>query len=785
MDQKKNQPSTSQRESRREFLEKAAVTPVAVSLMGLSSSEAAAPLAQGSSPPWYRRTYRWGQTNINEKDPIRYDIQWWRDYWGRTQTQGVVINAGGIVAYYPSKHPLHHQAEFLKGRDLYGELTRAAHGDGLVVFARMDSNRAFEPFYKAHPDWFAVDAEGKPYRAGDLLPTPVGGPREPSPGRPLFTERPGDLYVACISGPYYEEYLPGILREIIGWEKPDGFTDNSWSGLGRDRICYCGNCKQRFRQLSGKDLPAKKNWDDPVYRKWIEWSYQRRLEIWDLNNRTTKAAGGPDCIWSGMLSGNLVGAIRSFRDMKELCQRADMIMLDQQTRGSGGFQVNSETGKRLHGLLGWDKLSAESMATYGPRKAARPIPEVRMWMVEGFAGTIQPWWHHVGAYQEDRRQFRVVEPVYRWYTANQEYLINRQPVATVGVIYSQRNIEWYGRDDGEELAWVPYRGMTEALLRARIPYLPVHADHIERDAGQFSLLILPNLAAVSDSQVEAVQRFVSRGGSLIATGETSLYNEYGDRRPDFALADLFAARYTGKRHGPEDPARSEHSYLRLSPDVGQDVNGPRSGEEPTRSAARHPVLRGFEETNILAFGGVLPEVKPESGATVLLTLIPAFPVFPPEFSWMRVPRTQIPGLVIRERNGARIAYLPADIDRRFDHGNSPDHGDLLANLVRWAAGDSIPLGVQGSGLIDCHLYRQQGRLILHLVNLTSAGTWRAPVHELIPVGPLTVRVKLPEGVRCERLRLTVSGETPKPVRQKEWARFEVKSILDHEVAVLE
>jgi hypothetical protein len=104
---------------------------------------------------------------------------------------------------------------------------------------------------------------------------------------------------------------------------------------------------------------------------------------------------------------------------------------------------------------------------------------------------------------------------------------------------------------------------------------------------------------------------------------------------------------------------------------------------------------------------------------------------------------------------------------------------------RWAAGDTIPLQVQGPGLIDCHVYRQPQRLILHLVNLTSAGTWRSPVHELAPVGPLTVSVRVPEGVRGQRLRLTVSGETSAPVRRNGWVRFEVKSISDHEVAVVE
>src|ERR1700692_5077679 len=124
---------------------------------------AAAPdqLAAASTEPWYRRTCRWGQTNITEKDPVRYDIAWWREFWKRTRVQGVIINAGGIVAYYPSKFPLQHRAEFLKDGDLYGELAQAAHDDGLTVIARMDSNRAAEDFFGAHPDWFTRDRSGK------------------------------------------------------------------------------------------------------------------------------------------------------------------------------------------------------------------------------------------------------------------------------------------------------------------------------------------------------------------------------------------------------------------------------------------------------------------------------------------------------------------------------------------------------------------------------------------------------------------------------------------------
>jgi hypothetical protein len=59
-------------------------------------------MSQRDDLPWYRRVTRWGQINITEIDPTRYDIGWWRNYWKETGTEGVVVNAGGIVAYYPA-----------------------------------------------------------------------------------------------------------------------------------------------------------------------------------------------------------------------------------------------------------------------------------------------------------------------------------------------------------------------------------------------------------------------------------------------------------------------------------------------------------------------------------------------------------------------------------------------------------------------------------------------------------------------------------------------------------
>jgi hypothetical protein len=752
--------------TRRNFLQVTAAAALAAPLE--------AQTATGGNRPWYLRTYRWGQTNITEQDPIQYDIAWWRDYWKRTEVQGVIINAGGIVAYYPSKFPLQHRAQFLNGRDLYGEVTEAAHSDGLVVMARMDSNRTAEDFYQAHPDWFARTADGKPYRAADK-------------------------YITCINSAYYDEYLPDVLREIIQRSKPEGITDNSWAGMGRGSICYCDNCQRKFRAKTGQPIPLRANWDDATYRQWILWNYARRTELWEFNNRTTQAAGGADCIWSGMNSGSVSAQASSFRDLKEICSRAHIIMLDHQRRDdSTGFQQNGDTGKRIHSMLGWDKLAPESMAMYEAgrtsfRVASKPAAEARMWMIAGIAGGIQPWWHYVGAYHDDRRMYRTAEPVMKWHKANEAYLVNRKPVANVGLVWSQRNSDFYGRDNAAELVDAPYEGFAQALIRARIPYLPVHAGAIQREAAGLSVLILANVGGLSEEECAAIRAFVAGGGSLIATGESTLYNEWGDPRPDFALSDLLRVHVQAKPVRPQQAgggrrgggAASLHTYLRLHPEFRARVYGPKNGKEPPPTGERHPVLQGFEETDIIPFGGALQALRVDDGAVVPLTLVPEFPVYPPETAWMREPDSKIPGLVVSEpRSGSRVAYLAADLDRRYLRELLPDHANLLANLVRWAAGDSIPLRVQGTGLVDCHLYQQEGRLILHVVNLTNAGTWRAPIDELIPIGPLQVRVKLPPGIAARSAKLLVSAASALVTVSRGWAEFPVKSILDHEVVVL-
>ncbi|MBW6425806.1 beta-galactosidase [Rhizobium sp. XQZ8] len=727
-----------------------------------------------TTEPWYRTAKRWGQTNLVEIDPSRYDATWWREHWKKTRIQGVIVNAGGIVAYYPSRFPLHHRAHTLGERDLYGEIVKDAREAGLKVIARMDSNRVAEDFYRIHPDWICVDATGKPYRQADK-------------------------YVTCINSPYYWEYLPEVMREIIERSKPDGFADNSWAGIPRKNICHCRYCAKQFRAHAGIDLPTGADWSDERYRRWIRWNYKRRTDLWEFNNSVTMKAGGKDCRWMGMISGDVLNNSNRFIDLKSILLRTEIVMLDHQRRNAvDGFTDNTEAGKRLHEVGGWDKLIPESMPQYqlgSPafRLASMPAAEVRLWSSSGFAGGIQPWWHHIGSLHEDRRQYKSAKPIFSWHEENEDILVNRKPLADVGVVWSQDNHDFHGQDKANDRTMNPYRGVIRALDRAGITYLPIHADDITAAVGRVGVLILPNMGALSDEQAAAVKVFARVGGSVIATSETSLYDGAGDQRKDFALADLFGVHRKSGSHGGQDLANADietsarHTYVRLSPELRTGLYGPSDATAPAVEGERHPLFAGLEDTDTIPFGGFLPIVSVNDDVSVLATFVPDFPIYPPETSWMRQPRSDLPVITVRQSDtGSKLIWLVGDLDRCFARDEHPEHALIIANATRWALGDKSLVSIEGGhGVISSTLYEQEGRYILHLNNRLITAKVPGRQSDLIPIGPITIRLRAARAAPNATATTRVGGENLDIRLDGDELVMTIPSVLDHEVIVLQ
>src|ERR1700744_4648895 len=72
--------------------------------------------------PWANNAMRWAQVAFTEEDPPRYDPNFWFDLFAKTHVEAACLSAGGDIAFYPTKVPLHKRARDLGDRDMLGEM---------------------------------------------------------------------------------------------------------------------------------------------------------------------------------------------------------------------------------------------------------------------------------------------------------------------------------------------------------------------------------------------------------------------------------------------------------------------------------------------------------------------------------------------------------------------------------------------------------------------------------------------------------------------------------------
>jgi hypothetical protein len=270
--------------------------------------------------------------------------------------------------------------------------------------------------------------------------------------------------------------------------------------------------------------------------------------------------------------------------------------------------------------------------------------------------------------------------------------------------------------------------------------------------------LLPNVALLSDAQCRQLEVYAASGGSLLATFETSLYDERGRARPDFGLAKLFGISKTGEIQGPNGNAY----YARI--------------------LRKHEVLRGFENTSILPGAEFRVPIQ-AAGVEPVLAVTPPFPAYPPEMVYPRSPPTNEPAIVLRESGASRLVYIP-DIDRSFWRSGNPDLSRLLKNSVQWLVRDRVPISVNGEGMVEVFAWETEPGVALHLLNYTNPNMLRGWFTDTYAVGPQLVRAELPDGVNGDRVDFLRAGTSVPLKREGRMAEFTVPSVRDYEVAVI-
>jgi hypothetical protein len=724
--------------TRREFLQSTAVAGTGAAFAHVTPGlwgQVVSPRAAATAPAWAARTMRWAQLTLVEDDPSHFDPGFWLDYFKRTRSDGVCLSGGGCVAYYPTTIPFHHRSAWLGDRDVLGELITGCRKLGMSVLVRTDPHATYDDAKAAHPDWIAVEANGSPRRHWS------------SP----------EMWVTCALGPYNFEFMNSVHKEIMARYHPDGIFMNRWEGSGD---CYCQHCRENFRSASGFELPRTNDPHDPVHRAFLEWRRQRLVDVIDVWNETIRSIN-PD---ASVIPNNGSGASSPLNAI-ETSRRAPMLAADRQARhglaapwlvGKSAKEYRATMGdKPVIGLFG---IGLEEQ--YRWKDSVTSNAEIRIWALDAIANGMRPWFSKFSATLHDERWLKSIDDVYVWTEKNQNYLTGRRPLARVAIVYSQQTSWYYGaKVEDYALGWY------QALVESRIPFVMVHDQLLDPEhLASFKTLILPNIAALSDAQCDQLRVFVSNGGSIVATHETSLYDEWGTRRKNFALADLFGVDWTGKAQAP-----MQNSYIRLEHEA----------------LPHHALFAGLEDAPRIINGTSRLEVTPrEKFAETPFTLIPSYPDLPMEKVYPRNPRTDISCLYLRQPAG-RVAYFPFDIDRTFWEVLCADHLKVLENTIRWANNEAPMVEVDGPGLLDVTAWRNSGAITIHLVNLTNPMAMKGPYRDFFPVGPLTVRLRLPGDVQAKRARLLASDKDVALERSGGTLSVTVPSILDHEVVAIE
>jgi hypothetical protein len=709
--------------NRREFIGLSAAATLATSVTAEQQSQLAP--SGRSDLPWHQKVRRVGQTNMTEHDPAVMNVEEWADYWASLKVDAILISVTGILAYYPSAVAFHRHGKYLGDRDFFGECCAAAKKRNLRVIARMSPDLNWEDAAKAHPEWFQLDVQGNPVKHAE-------DPR---------------LYRTCMFTPYMTDYIPAIMREVNSRYDVDGIFTNAWPPLGQQPVCYCAQCKVAAR-------PGTLDY-------WDRFN-DRTVYLWKLYDSIAKEKKPEN-----LFLANLGGAIRCGPNTSEIATIANWFNADNQGRGGenapawGASLQGRVCSAVMKGRTSTNVTGAWSTGTPRWRNIAKSTAEAQMWLNQTVASGMVPWYHFIGAEDglgADRRWEQPGREYFTWLARHEQHFTNKRSIANIAVVMGQRTQLFYkslGAGDATE----HMQGLYYALVEGRFPFDFIHEDDISAETlKKYRAVLLPNIALLGDQQCQELQNFVSAGGSLMASFETSMYTDRNDRRANFGLADVFGIQ------------KKEDA-----------VTSPGNGFV-ARIERNHEILDGFSNTDWIPGAEFRLPVASEDNP--VLTVVPPYTAYPPELSYPPIPRTDEPAVVVKERGQSRLIYFPGDIDRTAWRSGNTDLSRLLQNSIRWLVNGNLPLTIQGDGVIETFAWETEAGFALHLLNYTNPNMHKGWIRRFYPIGEQKVQMQLPDGAKVTRVELLKAERNIPFTQRNNRINFVVPSVDDYEVAAL-
>ena len=528
----------------------------------------------------------------------------------------------------------------------------------------------------------------------------------------------GDTRYTCVNNPRYRKFLLDLLTEVFTKYKPAGLYVDGLT----PQCCFCEHCRRKYQEMFGEPMPVEKLAKIRIgWACWAEFGSDPQ-PVGDVEN-------DPDARrWTEMMSRTFGDITRAFFETVKAAKPGALTTFHSHPK-SNCADCYDATLTEVYSPRPWVHTAwrAGEMAGYS---SVFHVPvlfniyphrhftehEARWLAFQGLANGAYPnFWSTPG-----------MKPIFDFMARHADAL-DFETTSAVKFLALPRDLHTSQTQSSaprpprvsykQDRFLAPYVGAYSALMRSGLPVVTLHRPHFEESLQGFRVLCLANVALMSDAQVAAVRRFVENGGGLLATHETSLYDEKGRRRDDFALADVLGVHYRSVL-----PAMARVIEPAKNP-LNEGIMGDRAGIEH----AEPQVVVSADAASVAAW------LKP-GGA----------------------PGESVPAVVTHTFGKGRAVYLPGRLDAAQCAQPAPEIERLFANAVRWLANDGLPVRVEASGVVGVSLYQQPHRYLVHLLNQQRDSLDRT--EDWQPISNLVVRMRVPSGARVSDVHALWSGK---------------------------
>lgn len=695
---------------RREFLQYSTAIAGSALMFPLQSHTFFAKESLPQKSLWYQQPLRILQTVLRETDAKNYDANAVVAYMQKAACNTLVVNAGGIVDFFQNLLPAANLNPFMGERDILKEITTACQAASIRVIGRVDFRGVEEKIYQQFPEWFSIDASGKPVQ--------------------LSYTRP-QLYASCYTGHHRNEHAEKFITYLMQNYALDGIWHNS---IGVGGICHCTHCKSSYQKTTGLKIPDNQHGTEKDLNQYMKWKSQVADQHMERMKQTVKSFGEDKVYTAEVFSMfEAGGRIHSGIDLYNARDHFDfLVSVAFLTENSE--HIHYEDLSYANTIIKFLKSMApekEAIILYGGNGTAHryvmdPPVDLQVWLWEALAAGGRFWncsftGMHPDATHDRRNAFNNTE-AYHFVKEHEDVLTHQAPVAQVGIYYSRPTRLFYREqpEEGDRFD-AAIKGVESVLMENHIPHDFIADDQLSKERLQkYKLVILPNVRCLSENEMEVLSSYVQEGGNLIATYATSLYDTDGNERKDFGLANVFGCHYTGEK---VNTRKDNYQYI-LQPE--------------------HPIVaEDSKDTELLINAGFTLLTQAAQDAQVICTHVPTVHNQPPEKAWVGEWSKEYPTVVENTFGKGKVLYFANQPDQISYEIGHPDARLLLLRSIRYLAEDAIFLESTAPESVHIGLTQsitEPGNYILSLVNTTSAPV--RPVRRLLPVSDIHVKLRL-------------------------------------------